>query len=157
MRDTIREILEPFDASSWKLGIVVAQFNKHITDQLLQSAVVRAADYSINQENIDIFKVAGAIELPLVLQRLVDTKKYKALLAIGCIIKGDTPHFTYVCNMVTEGVLTVQLKYSIPVGFGVLTCNTEQQAIDRAAIGGEHLDAVLQQARVIDNISAQDL
>lgn len=152
MRDARRGELNFFNAGDWKIGIVVAQFNRLITNNLLKSATDRAAEYSIRKENIDTFKVPGSIEIPLVLQKLAKTNKYDALLAIGCIIKGDTPHFRYVCNMVSEGVLSVQLEYSIPVGFGVLTCNNEQQAIDRENTGSEHMDAVLQQAKVIKSI-----
>ncbi len=142
----------PFDAHDWHLGLVVAQFNTHITGQLLESAVQRAAEYQIPETNIDIMLVAGAIEIPLVLQKLATSKRYDALLAIGCVIKGDTPHFEYVCKFVTEGVLQVQLDTATPVGFGVLTCNDEAQAEARAALGGEHLDAVLQQARILRSL-----
>jgi 6,7-dimethyl-8-ribityllumazine synthase len=142
----------PFDAHEWRIGLVVAQFNKHITGQLQDSALKRAAAYQIPESNIDIFTVAGAIEIPLVLQRLAATKRYDALLAIGCVINGQTPHFDYVCKFVTEGILSVQLDHSMPIGFGVLTCNDEAQAQARAQLGGEHLDAVLQQAKILKTI-----
>jgi 6,7-dimethyl-8-ribityllumazine synthase len=140
---------EPFDAGGWRIGLVVAQFNQHITSQLQASAVKRAADYKIASDQIDIFPVAGAIEIPLVLQHLAKSGRYNALLAVGCVIKGDTPHFDYVCNFVNNGILRVQLDQSMPIGFGVLTCNDEAQAVSRAELGSEHLDAVLQQARLI--------
>lgn len=152
MQKAQRAEYEPFDAHEWRIGIVVAQFNKHITTQLQDSAMKRAGDYKIASTSIDIFTVAGAIELPLVLQSLAATKRYDALLAIGCVINGQTPHFDYVCKFVTEGILKVQLNYSTPVGFGVLTCNDEAQAQARAQLGGEHLDAVLQQARLLHKI-----
>jgi len=143
---------KPFDAHDWQIGIVVSQFNTHITGSLLEGALRRAADYRIPDTNITTCTVAGAIEIPLVLQKLATSGKYDALLAIGCVIKGDTPHFDYVCKFVTEGVLRVQLDTSTPIGMGVLTCNDEAQAVARANLGGEHLDAALQQARVLTEI-----
>lgn len=139
----------PFDASDWKVGIVVAQFNYHITDALHQSALARAVDYKIQPDNIQTIKVAGSIEVPLALQQMAASGRFQALLAIGCIIKGATPHFDYVAKFVTEGILRVQLDHQMPIGFGVLTCDTEDQAQVRSHLGGEHLDAVLQQAQAL--------
>ncbi len=140
----------PFDAAGWRLGIVVAQFNRQITTNLLASAMARAADYKLQPHHITTVAVAGAVEIPLALQRLAVSGNYQALLAIGCVIKGDTPHFDYVCKLVSEGVLRVQLDYSMPVGFGILTCNTVAEAQARQILGGEHLDAVLQLARSLE-------
>ncbi len=139
----------PFDGRNWKIGIVVAQFNQHITEQLYESAVKRAADHQIAPENITTIRVAGAVEIPLALQALAKRGGYDALLAVGCVINGATPHFDYVCKFVTEGVLRVQLDNDMPIGFGVLTCNDEAQALERAELGGEHLDAALQLAKVL--------
>ncbi|HSW99876.1 MAG TPA: 6,7-dimethyl-8-ribityllumazine synthase [Patescibacteria group bacterium] len=142
----------PFDAHEWRIALIVAQFNKHITKQLKESALQRATEYQISPDNIDIFTVAGAVEIPLVLQRLARTKRYNALLAIGCVINGATPHFDYVCTFVADGILRVQLEEDTPIGFGVLTCNDETQAQARAGLGHEHLDAVLQQAKILQDI-----
>lgn len=142
----------PFDATDWNVGIVVAQFNYSITNSLLESALSRAESYNLTRDKISVFKVAGAIELPLVLKSLAKSGKYDALLAIGCVIRGDTPHFEYVCKYVTEGILAVQMELSCPIGFGVLTCATEEQARSRMNLGGNHLDAALQQARVLKTI-----
>jgi 6,7-dimethyl-8-ribityllumazine synthase len=152
MQKAQRADFKPFDAHDWRVGLVVAQFNKHITDELKASVLKRAADYHLKDASLDIFYVAGAVEIPLVLQHLAVSKRYDALLAIGCVIKGDTPHFDYVCKFVTEGILKVQLEHFTPVGFGVLTCNDEAQAQARASIGGEHLDAVLHQAKLLQTI-----
>jgi 6,7-dimethyl-8-ribityllumazine synthase len=146
----------PFDASEWSLGIVVAQFNKDITEKLYQSALMRAAEYQIKPERINTLKVAGSVEIPLALQHMAKQGNYTALLAIGCVIKGDTPHFDYVCKFVTEGILRLQLDYSLPIGFGVLTCNTQEQAIERAHLGGEHLDAALQLTKDLQTDSGPD-
>jgi 6,7-dimethyl-8-ribityllumazine synthase len=149
MQKAERGEFAPFDASDWRLGIVVAKFNSEITKKLLDSALARAVDYRIRSENVFVADVAGSIEIPLVLKEMAASKRYQALLAIGCVIRGETPHFDYVAKFVTEGVMKVQLKERVPIGFGVLTCETQDQAEARAHLGGEHLDAVLQQARVI--------
>ena len=140
---------KPFDASSWKIGIVVAQFNMHITGKQYDSALEMADAYGIPSGNITTIRVAGAIEIPLALQKLAASGEYAALLALGCIIQGETPHFDYVAKFVTEGILRVQLDHSTSIGFGILTCNNEQQAVDRTQLAGEHLEAALQQARIL--------
>lgn len=143
----------PFDASTAKLGIVVADFNKDITDSLLKSALKRAEDYNISAENIVTVHVAGAVEIPLVLQTMAKAGNYTALLAIGCVVQGETPHFDYVCKFVTDGVLRVQLEQSMPIGFGILTCNNNEEAQARKNLGSDHLDAVMHQAQAIAIIS----
>lgn len=140
---------EPFDAGDWQIGIVVAQFNRHITTQLYESALKRAEDYKIPVSKIRTIQVAGSMEIPLALQAMAASNKYQALLAVGCVIRGETPHFDYVCKLVTEGILRVQLDNNIPVGFGVLTCDNEQQALERASLGADHLDAVMHLAKAI--------
>ncbi len=145
---------QPFNAGTWRLGIVVARFNHHITDKLYQSAIGRAADYNLQEDSIDSVEVAGAVEIPLILQTLAKTGRYDALLAIGCVIRGETPHFDYVSKFVTEGVLKVQLTYDMPIGFGVLTCDDEAQAQARANLGADHLDAVMQQTQACAAISS---
>ena len=152
-QNALTATLEPFDASSWKVGIVVADFNKDITASLLKSALVRAAEYKIADANIAVEHVAGAVEIPLVLQAMAQTKKYDVLLAIGCVIKGETPHFDYVCKFVTDGVLKVQLDESMSIGFGILTCNNKEEAQARMDLGSDHLDAVMHQANVIKRVA----
>ena len=148
MQKADRGVTELFDASSWRIGIVVAKFNSGITEKLLTSALERAKAYHIEQ--IDTIYVAGSIEIPLALDHMAVSGKYKALLAIGCVVQGETPHFDYVCKFVTEGILRVQLDRSMPIGFGVLTCLDMAQAEARANLGGEHLDAVIQQTRALN-------
>lgn len=145
MQNTIKGETKVFNAKDWRIGIVTAQFNSHITGELQESAIQRAYEYRIGAPAIETVAVAGVVEIPLVLQQMARSKKYDVLLAIGCVVKGDTPHFDYVCKFVTEGILRVQLDESMPIGFGVLTCNTEAQAEERKHLGGEHLDAVMQQ------------
>lgn len=141
---------EAFDAGKYSVGIVVAQFNKHITEESLQSALKVLNEYKVPKGNIKVLRVAGSAEIPVALQALAEFKKYDCLLAIGTVIQGATPHFDYVCKIVTEGILRVELDYNIPIGFGILTCANEEQAKSRANLGGEHMVAALQLTKSIN-------
>lgn len=153
MIGSIKSELKPFDASKWKIGIVAAQFNADITQKLLDGAVQRAIDYQLTENSINVVTVAGSVEIPLALQHMAKSGEYDALLAIGCIIKGETAHFEYVCKFVSEGILRVQLDHDIAIGFGVLTCYDKSQAIARTELGGEYLDAALQLAKITSSSS----
>lgn len=152
VQDARRFKLIPFDASSWRLGIVRAHFNDHITKLLQENVLARAKQYKLKPSNIIIAEVAGSIEVPLVLQKLAASGKYDALVAIACVIRGETAHFEYVSKYITEGILRVQLDHKTPIAFSVLTCDNEEQALARTELGGEHLDAVLHQARLLRDI-----
>jgi 6,7-dimethyl-8-ribityllumazine synthase len=149
MQKAIKAEFKPFDANDWHIGIVLSQFNFNITSKLYDSAFSRATEYKISEENIDVINVAGAVEIPLALQHLAKKNKYDALLAIGCVIRGETPHFDYVCEMATQGTLQVQLDSGIAIGFGVLTCEDQAQAEARTNLGGEHLDAAMHLAKIL--------
>jgi len=140
----------PFDASGWSLGIVVAAFNRNITEQLYESALARAAEYKIADQSIETVRVAGAMEIPLAAQYLARKQTHRVLMAIGCVIKGETPHFEYVCKFATEGILRVQLDHSVPIGFGILTCDSVAQAQARAQLGADHLDAAFCLAKILE-------
>ncbi|HYF04666.1 MAG TPA: 6,7-dimethyl-8-ribityllumazine synthase [Patescibacteria group bacterium] len=126
-----------------KVGIVVAKFNSDITSKLLASAQKTLALCGVKKGNIAVVEVAGAAELPHGLQRLALKKRFDCLVALGCIIKGETPHFDYVCKMAQEGVLRVSLDYVVPIGFGVVTVNNLKQANARIYVGGEAALAAL--------------
>lgn len=154
MQNAVTADLVPFDASSWKIGLVVGQFNQHITEKLAQSALDRAAEYGLAESAITVLPVAGAVEIPLVLQELASSGKYDALMAVACVIRGATPHFDYVCKLVTEGILKVMLEQKTPVAMGVITCNTEEEAVARTSLGAGHLDAIMHQAKTIKELRA---
>lgn len=143
---------ERFDASAYRMGIVVAGFNKDITDKLLESSYECLLDYNVKKENIDVRYVAGSIEIPIVLQAMAKSGKYFALVAFGAIIRGDTAHFDYVAKAVTEGVMRVSLDNSIPIGFGVLTLENKKQAEERLHTGYSATEAALQSAFSIKSI-----
>ncbi|MDR3492286.1 MAG: 6,7-dimethyl-8-ribityllumazine synthase [Gammaproteobacteria bacterium] len=119
-----------------RIAIACSRFNRQVTDLLLQEALSGLQQCGVLTENIKVIKVAGAIELPLVIQLLAQTKQYDAIICLGSVIRGETPHFDYVCEQVSQGCQQVMLKFSIPVIFGVLTTNDLQQALERA--GGNH-------------------
>lgn len=125
------------NASGMCFGIVVSRFNSAITESLLEAALTALRRHGAAEADINIVRVPGAFELPLAAQRLMARRAhYDALIALGCVIRGGTPHFKYVCRACTDGLLQVGLKFDIPVGFGVLTTDTLAQAEERAG-GGE--------------------
>jgi 6,7-dimethyl-8-ribityllumazine synthase len=149
MTQTIpKKEFEVFNASAYRIGIVVGMFNDEITEKLLESAKEMCVQYSIPEENISVYRVAGCVEIPVILKNLAE-KKYDCLVALGVIIRGDTPHFEYVAKIVSEGVLRVMMDYGIPVGFGILTCENIEQARIRIHTGGGAVEAALQSAKII--------
>ena len=119
-----------------KIAIVLSLFNEFIGQKLLEGALSCLKENNVDEENIDIVKVPGAFEIPLIAERLASLKKYEVIICLGAVIRGDTPHFDYVAGAASNGILQVALKYSLPVIFGVLTTNTVEQAVERA--GGKH-------------------
>lgn len=137
-----------FDASRFKVGIVVSRFNSDITEKLLESALITLQEYRVKEKNIKVVKVAGSVEIPLALQKFAKTKKYDCLIALGAVIKGETDHYKYVCKTAQEGILRVMLDYNIPVGFGVLMVNTLAQAEARTESGGFACAAAIELANL---------
>ena len=118
--------------SGEKFCIIISRFNDFIGAKLLSGAVDELKRHGVSDENIDIVKVPGAFEIPLAAQKLAKTGKYNALITLGAVIKGSTPHFDYVSAEVSKGVAHVALETGVPVIFGVLTTDNIEQAIERA-------------------------
>jgi 6,7-dimethyl-8-ribityllumazine synthase len=118
--------------SGLKIGIVVGRFNEFITSKLLGGAQDALKRHGVNEEDMDIAWVPGAFEIPLIAQKMAESKKYDAVITLGTVIRGATPHFDYVCNEAAKGVASTSLKSGIPVVFGVLTTDSIEQAIERA-------------------------
>ncbi|WP_047984753.1 6,7-dimethyl-8-ribityllumazine synthase [Ornithinibacillus californiensis] len=118
--------------SDLKIGIVVGRFNEFITSKLLDGATDMLKRHGVPEENVDIAWVPGAFEISLVAQRMAQNEKYDAVITLGTVIRGSTPHFDYVCSEVAKGVSRVSLETGKPVIFGVLTTETIEQAIERA-------------------------
>ncbi|MBF0358446.1 MAG: 6,7-dimethyl-8-ribityllumazine synthase [Magnetococcales bacterium] len=120
------------DANGAKFALVVARFNSFITERLLEGALDCLIRNGADSGDIAVVRVPGAYEIPLAADKLAKSKKYDGIICLGAVIRGATPHFDYVCSEVTKGVATVSLESGIPVGFGVLTTDTVEQAVDRA-------------------------
>lgn len=140
------------DASGLKFAIVVSRFNSFITDRLLAGALDALKRSGAAQDAIEIVKVPGSWELPLTAKALISTKRYAAIIALGAVIRGDTPHFDHVANQASSGLAAVSLESNIPVAFGVLTTNTVEQAIDRAGgkSGNKGFDAAMTAIEMAD-------
>jgi len=115
-----------------KVGIVVGRFNEFITSKLLGGAQDALKRLGVNEADIDIAWVPGAFEIPFAAKKMADLKKYDAIITLGTVIRGATPHFDYVCSEVAKGVSSLTLQSGIPVIFGVLTTDTIEQAVERA-------------------------
>jgi 6,7-dimethyl-8-ribityllumazine synthase len=113
-------------------GIVVAEWNSEITEKLLQGAVATLEENGVEEKDIYIQYVPGSFELPFGAAKLLDKKRFDAVLCLGCVIQGQTRHFEFICSAVSRGIMEVSLKKDIPVIFGVLTTNTMEQAQARA-------------------------
>lgn len=132
-------------AEGLRVGIVVGRFNEFIGAKLLGGALDGLKRHGVEEENIEIAWVPGAFEIPLIAKKMVKTKKYDAVICLGAVIKGSTPHFDYVCAEVSKGVATVSLDSEVPVIFGVLTTDSIEQAIERAGTkaGNKGYDAAV--------------
>jgi 6,7-dimethyl-8-ribityllumazine synthase len=140
------------DASGLQVAVIVTSWHSEITDGLLAGAE-RALKAAGNTE-YEVWRVPGAYELPLAAQFAIDAGA-EVVVALGVVIQGDTPHFDYVCKAATDGLMRVGLDAGVPIGFGLLTVNTEQQALDRAGLAGskedkgaEAVEAAVQMARL---------
>ena len=121
-----------FTGGKIKVGIIGGRFNEFITSKLIAGAKDALIRHGVKEENIDLAWVPGAFEIPLVAQKMAKTKKYDAIITLGAVIRGATPHFDYVCSEVSKGVATVSLQNEMPVIFGVLTVNSIEEAIERS-------------------------
>ena len=130
-------------AQGLRLGIVVARFNETITQRLLEGAQDALRRHGAG--DVDIAWVPGSFDIPLVARRLAETGYYQAIICLGAVIRGETPHFEYVSNVVSQGVARVALESGVPTIFGVITADTVEQAMDRAGVkgGNKGYDAAL--------------
>jgi 6,7-dimethyl-8-ribityllumazine synthase len=123
-------------AGEMRFGIVVSEWNSEITMALLDGAIKTLKKHEVSDRNILVKHVPGSFELPLGAQFIAEYDDVDAIICLGCVIQGETPHFTYICQGVTQGITQLNLEYNIPFIFGVLTTSNRQQALDRA--GGKH-------------------
>jgi 6,7-dimethyl-8-ribityllumazine synthase len=119
-----------------RYAVLVSRFNNHITSRLADGAMDALVRHGVSADDVDLVWVPGAWELPFGARRLAATERYNALVVCGAVIRGDTPHFAYICAEASRGLADTMTEYEIPIGFGLLTCDTMEQAEARA--GGEH-------------------
>jgi len=123
-------------AEGFRFGIVVSRFNSFITDRLLAAAVDALGRSGVQSNDVDVVHVPGSFELPLAAKKLAATGTYDALIAIGCILRGETSHYDYVCSETARGLQLAQMDSGLPIIFCVLTCDTLEQAVNRAGLKG---------------------
>lgn len=147
-RKNRRKKINKINNGNFKIAIVAAEFNNDITEKMLDGAMNALKKNSLKSKNIKVVRVPGAFEIPLSCQRLAESKKYDAIVALGCVVKGETDHCHYVAGECSRGIMNVMIKYSIPIGFGILTVNNLKQAKKRSGEksnkGQEAAEAVLQ-------------
>ena len=143
-----------FNGKGIKIGIVAGRFNEFITSKLVGGAVDVLKRNDVNDEDIDIAWVPGAFEIPLITKKKAESKKYDAIITLGAVIKGSTPHFDYVCAEVSKGVAQISLQTGLPIMFGVLTTNNIEEAIERAGTkaGNKGSDVAFGALEMIDLI-----
>jgi 6,7-dimethyl-8-ribityllumazine synthase len=123
-------------ASGFRFGLVVSRFNSFITDRLLSAALDALQRAGASEKDVDVVHVPGSFELPLAAKKMAATDRYDALIAIGCVLRGETSHYDYVCSETARGLQLAQMDTGLPIIFCVLTCDTLEQAIDRAGLKG---------------------
>jgi 6,7-dimethyl-8-ribityllumazine synthase len=144
-------------AKGFKFGIIVSRFNSFISDRLLEGALDTIVRHGGDKENITVVYVPGAYEIPGTLRKIVDAEKFDGVICLGAVIRGSTPHFDFVAGEVSKGIALVGIEGKVPVGFGVLTVDSIEQAIERAGSkagnkGSEAAATVLEMISVYDQL-----
>lgn len=129
---TIKEIEGTLTPNDGKYAIVVGRWNSFVVESLLKGCLDTLRRHGVDDKNMVIYRVPGAFEMPLIAKKLAKSKKYDAIIGLGAVIRGGTPHFEYVSNEVTKGLAQVSLEQDLPIAFGVLTVDSIEQAVERA-------------------------
>lgn len=153
----VKTIAGQLDAKGLKVAIVATRFNDFIVDRLVGGALDYLERHGLDPADITLVRIPGAFELPLLCQKLADARKYDGILALGAVIRGGTPHFDYVCAEASKGIAQAMLGSGTPIGFGLLTCDSIEQAIERAGSKGgnkgvEAAAAMLETIRVLEQL-----
>lgn len=144
------------DASNMRFGLVVTEWNSHITNQLLEKAVNTLLEAGVNESSISIKRVPGSFELIYGCAKMAQNGYIDAIIALGCVIKGDTPHFDYICQGTTQGLVDLNVEGKVPVINGVLTVLTEQQAIERATTMNKGGEFAITAIKMVDFVHSFD-
>lgn len=155
--DRIRCIEGMMDAKGLRIAIVATRFNDFVVDRLVGGALDYLTRHGAERENLTLVRVPGAFELPVICRKLAASGKYDGILALGAVIRGATPHFDFVSSEATKGIAHVSLQYGMPIGFGLLTTDNLEQAIERAGSKGgnkgmEAASALLETLRVMEQL-----
>ena len=144
-----------------RFAVVASRFNHEIVERLVDGALDALVRHGVAVDDVDVVWVPGAWELPIAARRLLASERYNAVVAVGAVIRGDTPHFDYVAGEASRGLATASIEFDTPIGFGLLTCDNNEQALARA--GGEHGNkgwdaalAALEMADLFDRLDATD-
>ncbi len=150
MTEQIRTIEGEVSARDLRFGVLAARFNDFIVERLVAAAIDTLTAHGANPADLDVVWVPGAWELPLAASRMASSRRYDALVALGCVIRGATPHFDYVAAEASSGIARVSVTHELAIGFGVLTVDTLEQAIERAGskAGNKGADAALAAIRM---------
>jgi 6,7-dimethyl-8-ribityllumazine synthase len=147
-----------FDASGWRVAVVAARFNSVLVDQLIEGATRAWREHGGREAQLVVQRVPGAFELPLAAQTLAASAEYHAVIALGCVIRGDTPHFDFVAGECARGLMHAGLSTGVPVIFGVLTTESQAQAEERASLtrmnkGRESMEAALEMIELLAKVA----
>ncbi len=144
------------DAKGFKFGIIVSRFNSFICDRLLEGSLDTLNRHGADVDTVQVVKVPGAFEIPLMAKKMATSGKYDAVICLGAVIRGGTPHFEYVSSEVTKGVASVSLDSGVPIAFGVLTTDSVEQAIERAGTkaGNKGVEATMSAIEMVNLLGA---
>lgn len=141
----VKKIEGKLSGENLNFGIVISRYNNFISERLLTGAIDCLVRHNVSENSIDVVWVPGAFEIPPVAKKLIETKKYNAIICLGAVVRGETPHFDYVASEVSKGIAYLSLEEKIPVIFGVLTVDNIEQAIERSGgkVGNKGFDAAM--------------
>lgn len=141
-----------------RFAVVASRFNQHVVERLVDGALDALVRHGVSADDVDVVWVPGAWELPLAARRLLVTERYDAIVAVGAVIRGDTPHFDFVAGEASRGLATAGAEFDTPIGFGLLTCDNDEQAQARAggAHGNKGWDAALAALEMVDLFARLD-
>ncbi|MBP7792432.1 MAG: 6,7-dimethyl-8-ribityllumazine synthase [Candidatus Goldbacteria bacterium] len=154
----MKEIKGSLAGQNKKIGIVISRFNEAISKNLLNGAIDCLIRHGVSSDDIDVYWTPGSFEIPTVLSNLVEKqKKYDGIIAIGVIIRGETPHFEFIASEVSKGIANISISTKLPIGFGIITADTVEQAKDRAGVksgnkGWDTAEAVLEMINLLHQI-----
>ncbi|MGI6317136.1 MAG: 6,7-dimethyl-8-ribityllumazine synthase [Firmicutes bacterium] len=155
----VRQLEGHLNAKGFRFGLVVSRFNEFISGKLLSGAIDALIRHDAREEDIEVLWVPGSFEIPLIAKKMAKSKRYDAIICLGAVIRGSTPHFEYVAAEVSKGIALVGLETEIPVMFGIITSDTLEQAIERAGskAGNKGWDAALGAIEMVNLIKGFEM